>query len=199
MSEKAESYSSRVEETIAKIIDAAHLLIMTKGDQELSISEVCRVAGISRPTLYRYFPTAKELIESVFLKVRDDFDNGLRESIRQTPEVDKRLEVVVDYMVAHLVGGASQVHYEANPEFINELIGRFFECRTSLYLDALDPVFHLMEELKGYPVDRHAAAEAISYYYISLNLRAVKDKIKNPKHALMQIVRAMISIPLQTE
>lgn len=195
MGENTESYSRRVEETIAKIIDAAHLLLMTKGEQELSITDVCRTAGVSRPTLYRYFPTLPELIERVFLKVRDDFDEGLRQAIEQTPDVEKRLEVVVDYMVEHLVGGISQIHYKANPEFTNELIGRFFECRTSLYLEAFNPVFDLWEQLRGYPANRYLAAEAISYYYISLNLRAVKDELKNPKQALMQIVRSLISMP----
>jgi AcrR family transcriptional regulator len=55
-----------------KLITTAHELFWKHGFRRVSIEEICRKAGISKMTYYRFFPNKIELAKSVFDQVVDE-------------------------------------------------------------------------------------------------------------------------------
>lgn len=190
--------NKRSEDTKNKITEAALALIMEKGADVLSISEVCRFAGVSRPTLYRHFKVLDDVIESVFLKVRTDFDEGLYKAIQAMPATEDRINVVTDYMAKHLVSGKTQKQFYANPQFTVELVDRFFDDRCSLYESVLEPVFTLLEKINDNKIDRQAVSEALNHYYISLNLHSIKQMPDISKLKLKKVLCSLLNLTYST-
>jgi AcrR family transcriptional regulator len=54
--------AERQEETRQRIVEAAVQLHRTKGPARTSLSEVARLAGVQRHTLYRHFPKERDLL-----------------------------------------------------------------------------------------------------------------------------------------
>ena len=56
-------------------------LFYQQGWKLTSVAEICRVAGVSRVTFYKYFPTKQDLVKSIFEErknnIRQEFDRLL--------------------------------------------------------------------------------------------------------------------------
>lgn len=48
-----------------RILEAARRLVFRTGARKLSLSDVATLAGVSRPTIYRYFVSKEELIDAL--------------------------------------------------------------------------------------------------------------------------------------
>ena len=48
-----------------RILDAAQRIVLQTGARRLSLTEVAKLAGVARPTLYRYFVSKDELIDAL--------------------------------------------------------------------------------------------------------------------------------------
>lgn len=81
-----------------RILDAARRLIFRTGARKLSLSDVAGVAGVSRPTLYRYFASKEELIDALGREEVRRFNVAME---RATAGVtgSARLEAAVDVVV----------------------------------------------------------------------------------------------------
>ncbi|NKY49000.1 TetR/AcrR family transcriptional regulator [Nocardia vermiculata] len=73
------------EEAVARILEAARVAIDRSG-AEVTIAEVARELGVTRQTVYRYFPTAETLLTSTaiahtgqFLEVLSERLSGIRD------------------------------------------------------------------------------------------------------------------------
>ncbi|GAA1899475.1 TetR/AcrR family transcriptional regulator [Streptomyces durmitorensis] len=62
----------RGEGTDARILEAAHELLLERGYDGYSIDEVAQRAGVAKTTLYRRWPTKDHLIVAVVAKIQDD-------------------------------------------------------------------------------------------------------------------------------
>ncbi|MGV0835446.1 TetR/AcrR family transcriptional regulator [Mycolicibacterium thermoresistibile] len=60
------------EEAIARILDAAGRTIEERG-AEFSIADVARAVGVTRQTVYRYFPSTDALLVAAAVHAADDF------------------------------------------------------------------------------------------------------------------------------
>ncbi len=85
--------------TREKILLAALAEFSEKGLAKTSVAEVAYRAGITRVTVYRYFPEKKELVRAAYLRVERVFQQGLAELAR-TPRAD--LESVLKQIGAGL-------------------------------------------------------------------------------------------------
>ena len=57
-----------------RILDAARHLVLGMGARRLSLSDVATRAGVSRPTIYRYFASKEALIDALGTQERRRFD-----------------------------------------------------------------------------------------------------------------------------
>lgn len=74
-----ESTTSDVKETI---IRESTRLFLANGFRGTSVKQITEAAGIGRGTLYWYFKSKEEILESVFLEFDREFVGGLEEAVR---------------------------------------------------------------------------------------------------------------------
>src|SRR5665213_4550453 len=84
------------------ILAATRSAIAAKGPGKLTLSEVASAAGVSRPTLYRWFPTKDELFTALTAYERAQFDEGLRAEIDTRRSPARRLDAALRYLLAYL-------------------------------------------------------------------------------------------------
>jgi AcrR family transcriptional regulator len=78
-----------------RILDAAQRLVFRTGARKLSLSDVATLAGVSRPTIYRYFVSKEELIDALGKRERRRFDTAMDKAMSGVVGV-ARLEAAVD-------------------------------------------------------------------------------------------------------
>jgi AcrR family transcriptional regulator len=105
--------------TRARILDGASRAIAHHGLTKLGMSDVSAHAGVSRGTLYRYFPSRDELLRDLAAFESERFQQRVREALRRAPRGTDRLRVALQH-VARYVGEhpAIQRLIENEPAFI---------------------------------------------------------------------------------
>ncbi|OBF57947.1 hypothetical protein A5787_24210 [Mycobacterium sp. 852002-50816_SCH5313054-b] len=78
-----------------RILDAAQRLVFRAGARKLSLSDVAARAGVSRPTLYRYFASKEELVDALGKRERRRFNAAMDDAMSGVVGV-ARLEAAVD-------------------------------------------------------------------------------------------------------
>lgn len=81
------------------------------------LSEVAAEAGVSRPTLYRYFPSKEALLEAFGLYEQDNFDAGIATAVaglRGHDRLDAALQFIVDFQHAYSLGSLVDIE----PEYV---------------------------------------------------------------------------------
>jgi AcrR family transcriptional regulator len=91
-----------VPETRARILEGALLAMGRVGLRRLTMSDVSERAGLSRGTVYRYFPTKDDLLAVMAEYERDRFADGLRRTLASLPDGHLRLEPVAEYIITYL-------------------------------------------------------------------------------------------------
>lgn len=81
-----------------RILDAARRLVFRGGARKLSLSEVAALAGVSRPTIYRYFVSKEELIAALGQREQRRFDAAIHRATSHVTGV-ARLRAAVDVVV----------------------------------------------------------------------------------------------------
>ncbi|MGY4708329.1 TetR/AcrR family transcriptional regulator [Mycolicibacterium sp. CBM1] len=83
-----------------RILKATAEVLARSGQTKLSLSEVALQAGVSRPTLYRWFASKTELLDAFAFYEREMFDTGISRAtagLRGTDKLDAALQFIVSY------------------------------------------------------------------------------------------------------
>ncbi len=86
--------------TRQRILVATAEALARSGQTKLSLSEVALQAGVSRPTLYRWFASKEELLDAFGLYERELFDSGISRAtagLRGAEKLDAALRFIVQY------------------------------------------------------------------------------------------------------
>ena len=100
-----------------RILTATAEVLSRNGQTKLSLSEVAMQAGVSRPTLYRWFACKEELLDAFGAFERRSFDTGMSRAtagLRGTTKLDAALRFIVEYQ--HSYSGVRLVDIE--PEVV---------------------------------------------------------------------------------
>lgn len=90
--------------TRRRILAATAEVLGRNGQTKLSLSEVALQAGVSRPTLYRWFASKEELLGAFGVYEREMFDTGISTAtagLRGTEKLDAALRFIVEYQQAY--------------------------------------------------------------------------------------------------
>jgi AcrR family transcriptional regulator len=88
----------------AAILAATRRAIIERGSGKLTLSAVAASAGVSRPTLYRWFSSKDDLLAALALHEEEQFDLGLREVLKAYASPARRLDAALHYLVTYLDG-----------------------------------------------------------------------------------------------
>ena len=125
MNEPLRDASGGVEDTSTRqrILVATAEVLGRSGQTKLSLSEVALQAGVSRPTLYRWFASKGELLDAFGVFEREMFDSGIGRAtsgLRGTEKLDGALRFIVEYQQSY--SGVRLVDIE--PEVVIAQLGR---------------------------------------------------------------------------
>lgn len=90
--------------TRRRILAATAEVLGRSGQTKLSLSEVALQAGVSRPTLYRWFASKEELLGAFGNYEREMFDTGISTAtagLRGTEKLDAALRFIVEYQQSY--------------------------------------------------------------------------------------------------
>ena len=109
--------------TQQRILTATAEVLSRNGKRKLSLSDVAAQAGVSRPTLYRWFASKEELLSAFSRYERQTFDSGLSRAtagLKGVDKLDAALQFIVDYQ--HSYTGVRMVDIE--PEYVIAQLSR---------------------------------------------------------------------------
>ena len=147
----AESRGSDHGDLTDRILDAAQRLVFRTGARKMSLSEVATLAGVSRPTIYRYFASKEDLIDAMGKRERRRFTAAMGEAMAGVVGV-ARLEAAVDVVArfveiqppGRLLDLEPSFAYDqmtaALPMLVEGLVAVLQRCaREGALADAVDP------------------------------------------------------------
>jgi AcrR family transcriptional regulator len=122
--ETSESSSPRFDRTAAAILDAAAHVLAEHGGSA-NMAEVAHWAGVSRATLYRYYPNREALLEALASQALADTAARLADAGLERAPVPEAIERIVRALVA--IGDRYAVlireHIHPDPETAQRLLG----------------------------------------------------------------------------
>ena len=94
-----------------RLLDAAFAVFMKHGFDKSSMSDVATAAGVSRPTLYRSFPTKEELFLGVVSRLHNDAHGAYRSAADGDGDLTTRLAAMATAkLTAHVDVARSSPH-----------------------------------------------------------------------------------------
>ncbi len=102
-----------------RILDAAGRLVLSVGARKLSLSDVATLAGVSRPTIYRYFASKEDLIDALGRQVVRRFDAAMQRAMCGVTGLT-RWEAAVDVVVTFLEDQPPGRQLDLDPGFAHE-------------------------------------------------------------------------------
>ena len=130
--------------TAETILAAAQRSIRRRGPQKLSLSAVAEEAGVSRPTVYRWFPTKTLLLAAITAYEVEQFDTGLQALADQYDDPSERFDASLRYMVTYLDETIGADAISADPAFslqsLADSLGPHIESVAGVLGDALDQI-----------------------------------------------------------
>ncbi|MGE2690747.1 TetR/AcrR family transcriptional regulator [Mycolicibacterium pulveris] len=90
--------------TRERLLAATAEVLGRHGMTKLSLSEVAQEAGVSRPTLYRWFASKRELLDAFVVWEREYYERAVTEATADLPpheRLDAALRVIVDYQQSY--------------------------------------------------------------------------------------------------
>jgi AcrR family transcriptional regulator len=147
----AESRGSDHGDLADRILDAARRLVFRTGARKMSLSDVATLAGVSRPTIYRYFVSKEDLIDALGKRERRRFDiamdkamSGVAGGARLEAAIDVVATFVEDQPPGRLLdlepGFAHEQMAQALPMLAEGLMAVLQRCaREGAFAAAVDP------------------------------------------------------------
>ncbi|MGO8861664.1 MAG: TetR/AcrR family transcriptional regulator [Acidimicrobiales bacterium] len=127
--------------TVESILEATRRAIAERGPGKLTLSAVANAAGISRPTLYRWFPTKNDLLAALTAYEEQRFDIGLQQVIAAHRAPRRRLEAALRFLMNYLDQSMMPDPIGVDPEFalksIAVSLGPHIEILAGLLGDSL--------------------------------------------------------------
>ena len=131
-------------DTADTILEAAQRTIKRSGPQKLSLSAVATEAGVSRPTVYRWFPTKALLLAALTAHEVEQFDLGLERLAAAHTDPAVRFDVAVRYVVTYLDETVGPDAISADPAYalqsLADSLGPHIESVARVLGDALDQI-----------------------------------------------------------
>jgi AcrR family transcriptional regulator len=132
---------NNAEQTRQRILEVTREGVGRFGPRKLSLSDIAVMAGVSRPTLYRYFSSKDDLLDALALQDQELFDNGLQAALHGKRGA-KRLEVALEYIVSSQENLPTRYLVDIEPTFVlNHLAGSL-----SAITKSLTPIFEQLQE-----------------------------------------------------
>lgn len=164
-----------------RILDAAQRLVFRTGARRMSLSDVATLAGVSRPTIYRYFVSKEELIDTLGKRERQRFDAAMDKAMSGVSGV-ARLEAAVDVVATFVEDQPPGRLLDLEPGFAHEQMAQALPMLTEVLTVVVQRCVN--EDAFSTAVDPHDLASAIArtalshYIFPETDRAAVRRQIR---------------------
>lgn len=141
------------------ILAATRRAIAERGPGRLTLSAIAAAAGVSRPTLYRWFPTKDDLLAAISAYEEEQFDRGLRAVIAEHRSPAKRLDAVLRYLVTYLDGLIGPDPIGADPQFALQSLARALPIQVASLVRLLGDSFQYVPAVRSGALSSEQAAD----------------------------------------
>jgi AcrR family transcriptional regulator len=157
--------------TAETILAAARRSIRGRGPEKLTLSAVAVEAGVSRPTVYRWFPTKGLLLAAITAYEVEQFDRGLVELAEAHADPALRLDAALRYVVAYLDETMGAQSISADPAFALQSLADSHEPHVESTARVLGDALDEIPAVRDGRLSRQEAAEmllrvAYSHYLV---------------------------------
>jgi AcrR family transcriptional regulator len=190
-----------VGETVARrstsaeaILEATRRVIAERGSRKLTLSAIAATAGLSRPTLYRWFPTKEVLLEALTSYEEERFDLRLQAVIEKQPTPARRLDAALQFLVTYLEGLMGPDPIGADPGFALQSLASSLAPQTASFVRLVGDGFDAVPAVRLGHVSREQAAE------LFLRLAYSHYLVPHPKpELLLASMRSLAGLSRQTQ
>lgn len=157
--------------SVEAILDATRRVIAERGPEKLRMSAIAAAAGVSRPTLYKWFPTKDELLEAVTAYEEQVFDVRLRDALDAQRTPSRKLDAALRLLVTYLDGLLGPDPIGADPAFALQSLARSLSPQTTSFVRLLGDALDTVPAVRRRQLSREQATElflrlAYSHYLI---------------------------------
>jgi AcrR family transcriptional regulator len=157
--------------TAETILAAAQRSIRARGRERLSMSAVAAEAGVSRPTLYRWFPTKTLLLAAITSYEVEQFDVGLQRLCDAHRDPAARFDAALRYLVTYLDESMGPDAISADPAFSLQSLADSLTPHAASVARVLGDAMDEIPSVRTGAVSREQAAElllrvAYSHYLV---------------------------------
>jgi len=180
-------------ETSEKIMAAARDLFWKHGFRRVSIDEICRNAGISRMTYYRYFPNKTELAKLVLKKVVDEGYNKFLSILAGEDSPEEKIGKILSLKF----DGTHEISQEFLNDFYFDQDSELHDYIQKISKDAWEKIISAIEDSKNKGIFRKDLNPAF-FYFISqrmaemLNNPEVLKLFDSPQKMIMESARLLL-------
>ena len=157
--------------TAQLILEGARRAIATRGPIKLTLSVVAEEAGVSRPTLYRWYPTKTILLAALAAYEVELFDKGLKEAIEPQRTGDRRVDAALRYLIRYLDDSLGTSAIGADADFALQSLADSLEPHVLSLAALLGDSLECVPAVSWGAISRGQAAEmflrvAYSHYLV---------------------------------
>lgn len=175
------------------ILAAARRAIIAKGPGKLTLSAVAAAAGVSRPTLYRWFPTKADLLAALTESERGQFDRGLRAELDAHRSPSRKLDAALRFLVTYLDGSLGPDPIGVDPAFALRSLGDAFPVQVEAFAELLGTSLDQVPTVGAGILTRAQAAE------VFLRVAYSHYLVPHPRpEELLATMRTMAGLPGRT-
>lgn len=173
--------------TEERIVAAALRLIGRRGVKRLGMQEISEVAGVSRGTLYRYFPSKHHVLAAAANYDEQNFTNGLAAALDSVADPAERIRTFVafafDYIRTHPARGL----FETEPEFVLSYLLDHLPKLQIAVLEQLSDALDAVPAVATGQMSREQLTDVIVRLFASSWLIAESDD-----HSLVQSITSIL-------
>jgi AcrR family transcriptional regulator len=147
--------------SLQRILDGAMAALSRRGATQLSMTDVCDAAGISRATLYRYFSNKEDLLAAVGEHVSRNFTDGIQAAIAESDTPSDRLRLVLEFFIRYTAQVKTDRMLEIEPTFVLQFLQSHFAHHVAIFNEALSPVYDDIETHLGIRINRVLVSEVL--------------------------------------
>jgi AcrR family transcriptional regulator len=157
--------------TAEAILAAAKRAIRTGGPERLTLSAVAAEAGVSRPTLYRWFPTKSLLLGAIAADEVEKFDRGLQAAVDAHRDPTRRLDAALHHLVTFLADSTGPDSIRADPAFALQSIADSHAPHVESFARVVGDALNGVPAVRAGALTRRQAADmflrlAYSHYVV---------------------------------
>jgi AcrR family transcriptional regulator len=141
------------------ILAATRQAIAERGSGRLTLSAVAAAAGVSRPTLYRWFPTKEHLLASITEYEKEQFALALGVAVASASSASGRLDAALHQLVTYLDASMSADPIGVDPGYALQSLAASLDPQSELLVEHLGEALAKVPAVEAGALMPHQAAE----------------------------------------